>query len=83
MIQKVYYTIPEIAKQLGIAPSHVRHYVKEFDIPAIGERWRTKRIHVDDVELLKKIHYEVAVEGRHYWKIKEIIAKKLHYSNFV
>lgn len=77
MIEKQYYTIPEIATLLGVNQSHVRLYIKEFDIFTYGKRYIVRRIHKDDVEKLKFIHHQVTVEGRHYWWIKELLNRKI------
>lgn len=72
-IQRVYFTIPEVASKLGIAQSHVRHYIKEFGITPKGTRYNLKRLNDDQVILLGIIHYEAKTEGRKYSKIKQLL----------
>lgn len=75
-IQKVYFTIPEVADKLGIAQSHVRHYIKEFQIEPKGKRYTLKRLNDEQVILLGIIHHEAKSEGRKYYKIKELLSRK-------
>ena len=72
-IEKVYFTVPEVALKLGIAQSHVRHYIKEFGIKPKGGYYTIKKLNDDQVLLLALIHREATVEGRKYSKIRELI----------
>ncbi len=63
-VEKQYYAIGEVAKMLGIAVSHVRHWESEFDIlkpkkTRKGDRFFTRT----DIENLKLIHHLVKEKG--------------------
>src|SRR5437763_14110605 len=63
-IEKLYYSIGEVARMFEVNTSHIRFWSKEFDVikPATnkkGNRLFTKA----DVENLKKIYYLVKEKG--------------------
>lgn len=63
-IEKLYYSIGEVAKMFEVNTSHIRFWSKEFDVikPATnkkGNRLFTKA----DVDNLKKIYYLVKEKG--------------------
>src|SRR5262245_29537114 len=63
-IEKLYYSIGEVAKMFDVNTSHIRFWSKEFDVikPATnkkGNRLFTKA----DVENLKKIYHLVKEKG--------------------
>lgn len=63
-IEKKYYSIGEVASQLGIAASQIRFWESEFDIikpqkNRNGKRQFTK----EDIERLKTVHHLVKTRG--------------------
>jgi DNA-binding transcriptional MerR regulator len=63
-IEKLYYTIGEVAEMLNVNASLLRYWEKEFDIlkpkkNAKGDRFFTK----GDIEKIKIIHYLVRDKG--------------------
>jgi len=64
LITKKYYTIGEVSKKLGEAPSLIRFWEKEFSVlhPDKTEKG-TRKFSQQDVEMLKHIHHLVKVKG--------------------
>jgi DNA-binding transcriptional MerR regulator len=63
-IEKLYYTIGEVAEMLDVNASLLRYWEKEFDIlkpkkNVKGDRFFTK----DDIEKIKLIHHLVKDKG--------------------
>lgn len=55
---KVYYTIGEVSRLLGVNPSTLRFWEKEFEgIQPYRNKKGNRYYHPEDVELLKLIHY--------------------------
>lgn len=63
-IEKIYYSISEVADMFGVNASHIRYWENEFDVlkphkNAKGNRLFTK----DDIEQLKLIYHLVKERG--------------------
>lgn len=57
-IQKVYYSIGEVAKMLGVAPSVLRFWEAEFAQIKPAKNKRGVRLYTQrDIDTLKRIHY--------------------------
>ncbi len=63
-LTKQYYTIGEVAKMLGLAVSHVRHWEMEFDALKPKKTKKGDRLFTPkDVANLKLIHHLVKEKG--------------------
>ena len=57
-MDKLYYSIGEVAAKLGVAPSVLRFWETEFDcIRPVKNRRGTRSYTAHDIELLQRIHY--------------------------
>ena len=58
MENKLYYSIGEVAKMLGVATSVLRFWESEFDcIHPVKNKRGTRSYTQHDIELLRRIHY--------------------------
>jgi DNA-binding transcriptional MerR regulator len=64
-IEKKYFTIGEVAEQLGVATSLLRFWEQEFINlrPALKYKNGSRKYTLEDVEKVNKIHYLVKVRG--------------------
>lgn len=63
-IEKIYYTIGEIAKMFDVNTSHIRFWSKEFDVIRPATNKKGNRMYtIDDIENFKKIYELVKVKG--------------------
>jgi DNA-binding transcriptional MerR regulator len=75
-IVKKYYTIGEVAMQMGIATSLIRFWESEFDIiKPKKNRKGNRQFTVDDIENIKLIYHLVREKGFTLQGAKEMIKK--------
>ena len=57
-MEKLYYSIGEVAAMLDVAPSVLRFWESEFDcIKPVKNKRGTRSYTAHDIELLRRIHY--------------------------
>lgn len=75
-ITKKYFTIGEVAEQLGESTSLIRFWEKEFHQLKPGKTSKgTRKYAAKDIELLKYIHYLVKQKGYTLEGAKEALRK--------
>lgn len=63
-IEKIYYTIGEVAKMFDVNTSHIRYWEKEFDVLKPFKNKKGNRLFTNkDLEHLKLIHHLVKEKG--------------------
>lgn len=63
-IEKLYYTIGEVADMLDVNLSLIRFWEKEFDVFNLKKNKKGNRLFTaKDIDLLRKIHHLVKVKG--------------------
>jgi len=62
--KKLFYTIGEVSRILGVEPSTLRYWEMEFKqlTPSRTQRGR-RQYKASDIEILRRIHHLVRVEG--------------------
>lgn len=62
-IEKIYYSIGELATMLHVPQSAIRFWEVKFDM-AVKRNWRgIRKFHKEEVEKIKQIHHLLKVEG--------------------
>lgn len=63
-IEKLYYTIGEVAQLFGVNTSHIRFWSNEFDVIRPATNKKGNRLYTrDDIENFKKIYHLVKEKG--------------------
>lgn len=63
-IEKLYYTIGEVAEMLGVNHSLIRFWEKEFEVFNLKKNKKGNRLFTaKDIDLLRKIHHLVKERG--------------------
>jgi len=63
-IEKLYYSIGEVAQIFGVNTSHIRFWSKEFDIIKPATNKKGNRLYtISDIENFKKIYHLVKEKG--------------------
>jgi len=63
-MEKLYYTIAEVAKMLpDVTPSMLRYWEKEFGLHPNKTEKGSRRYNAKDIESLRNIHYLVKEKG--------------------
>lgn len=82
-IEKLYFTIGEVAEQLKLSPSLIRFWEKEFsELSPRKTSKGTRKYSKDDIEIIKIIYQLVKVEGhtlpgaKEKLKLKNKLAEK-------
>lgn len=80
-IEKVYFSIGEVASMFEVATSHIRFWEKEFDIinpkkNSRGDRMFTK----EDIENFKLIFHLVKEKGLTLQGAKDVLKNKKHHA---
>jgi len=79
MVEKLYYSIGEVAERLGVNPSLIRFWEKEF--PEIRPQKTSKgnrQFTIQDISLLENIYRLVKVEGFTLAGAREHLKEKKH-----
>jgi DNA-binding transcriptional MerR regulator len=76
-IEKVYYTIGEVADMFGVNPSLIRFWEREFEQLSPKKNGRGNRVfNRKDLELFHKIHHLVKDKGFTLEGAKKILREK-------
>lgn len=63
-IEKIYYTISEVADMFGVNTSHIRYWEREFDVVKPFKNKKGNRLFTkEDIEQLKLIYHLVKERG--------------------
>ena len=63
-VEKVFFTIGEVAEQLKVSTSLIRFWEKEFkQLKPRKTAGGSRKYHIEDVAILKRIYHLVKVEG--------------------
>ncbi len=63
-IEKLYYSIGEVAQMFGMNTSHIRFWSKEFDVIKPATNKKGNRLYtISDIENFKKIYHLVKEKG--------------------
>lgn len=62
-MDKLYYTIAEVAQMLQVTTSMLRYWEKEFNLNPHRTEKGSRRYSEKDIETLRLIHYLVKVKG--------------------
>ena len=62
-MDKLFYTIAEVAKMLQVTPSMLRYWEKEFGLHPNKTEKGSRRYNEKDIETLRIIHHLVKVKG--------------------
>ena len=63
-IEKLYYTIGEVAQMFNVNTSHIRFWSKEFDVIRPATNKKGNRMYTQpDIENFKKIYHLVKEKG--------------------
>jgi len=77
-INKLYYSIGEVAKILEVNPSLIRFWEKSFELdPPKKNRKGNRLFTIEEIQHLKKIHYLVKEKGYTLPGAKEFLNKNL------
>src|SRR3712207_4659218 len=75
--KKLYYSIGEVAKMLGVTPSLLRYWEKEFDTVKPRKIGRGNRQFTEaDIEKLRFLHHLIKKEGHTLEGARKIIARR-------
>ena len=76
-MEKLYYSIGEVARMFDVNSSLIRFWEKEFDILAPQKNARGKRLYTEkDIEKLKLVYHLVKEKGYTLQGAKEFIKNK-------
>ncbi len=77
LVEKVYFTIGEVAEQLNVSTSLIRFWEKEFkQLKPRKTTGGTRKYHTEDMVILKRIYQLVKVEGYTIVGAKERLKEK-------
>lgn len=79
---KKYYSIGEVAKMFGVAPTLLRYWETEF--PSIQPRKSGRNVRqysIEDIEEIRLIHNMVKVRGMKLSAVREAVAKNRNNEN--
>jgi len=63
-IEKIYYSVGEVAEMFDVNPSHIRYWEKEFDVLKPYKNKKGNRLFTkDDIEQFKLIYHLVKEKG--------------------
>lgn len=75
-IEKVYFKISEVSKELGIPDSKIRYWINVFDLPikcrAGKKHSKLYRFTKEDIKTISDIYY-FQKKGLKLWAIKDMI----------
>lgn len=78
MSGKLYYTIGEVAEQLGVPTSKVRYWTENFDCVSPHRNKKGNRMYTDeDIERLRNVRYLTAQKGMKLKTANEILNSEL------